>query len=127
MNKKLILLLFTLSLVLCGCSNDDDLSADYYVKYEATVTSQYGGSIKYTVNTETGSETFESGKSFSQIFGPVKKGFQASITADSKALNYVSNSNVKIYVCRGSEPFALKANNSSSIGKIVSASYTIDY
>ena len=76
-----------LSLFLCCCDKDDDPSssskAEYYVKYEGTVSAIVNGKATYTVNTETGKQTFESGKSFSQTFGPVKKGFTASISIDA--------------------------------------------
>lgn len=133
MSKYLKFILFiSLTLVLCGCGNDkedelNDLSSntEYYIKYEATVTSIYiGNTIKYTVSTETGLQTFKSGKSFSQVFGPFKKGFNASITVDASDW-YQADCEVRIYVCKGSQPFALKANNAG--GKSVSASYLIDY
>lgn len=130
MSKYIKCLLFiSLTLVLWSCGDDNEpnnpsSNAEYYVKYEATVSSNKIGDIKYTVITETGPKTFTSGKSFSQTFGPFKKGFNASIFADASSLYSVS-CNVRIYVCRGNEPFALKANNSG--GKQVSASYVIDY
>ena len=118
-------------LPLIGCSeepeynNTSEPEKEYYVKYEATVTSVYlTNNITYTVNTERGIQTFKSGKSFSQTFGPFEKGFKASINVDATNLDQAST-DAKIYVCRGSEPFALKANNTG--GKQVSISYTIDY
>lgn len=100
-------------------------NADYYIKYEATVNSIYtGNNIKYIVNTDKGFQTFTNGKSFSQTFGPVKKGFHAKITADASSW-YQADCDVKIYVCRGSEPFSLKAHNSG--GKKVYVTYLIDY
>lgn len=125
------LLLFSLSFIVFGCGGDNDDEpntpgsvAEYYVKYEASIVSYRNGTVKYTVNTETGEKIFSSGKSFSQTFGPVEKGFHASIKVDAK--NVVgASSNIRIYVCRGNEPFALKANKSGE--STVSASYTIDF
>lgn len=113
----------------CGTNNNDEPTSssfeEYYVKYEADVKSVYiGNNIKYTVYTDTGVQTFTSGKTFSQTFGPVKKDFEASITADANSWE-IADCNVRIYVCRGNEPFALKANKSG--GKAVTVSYIIDY
>ncbi len=118
-----------MSVVLCGCGDnnepDDSYSSDYYVKYEASVSSSnYGKTVEYTVETDIGRKTFVGGKTFEQTFGPVKKGFKASVRADAGNY-YGAECNVKIYVCRGNEPFALKANQSGSTN--VAVSYTIDY
>lgn len=121
-----------LSTVLGSCEDstknepdNETQEAEYYVKYEASVTTVYiSNSIVYTVNTDKGTKNFKNGNSFSQTFGPFRKGFNASVTADASNL-YQAACNVKIYVCRGSEPFALKAYQSG--GKKVSASYTIDF
>lgn len=124
--KYLMLFLFSIMLYSCDDNKEEPANAEYYVKYEATITSsKVSNSIKYTVNTESGIKTFTSGKSFSQTFGPVKKGFTASISVDATSLYSVDNTNVKIYVSRRNEPFALKANNSGD--KTVSTTYTIDY
>lgn len=105
--------------------NKDNETPIYYVKYEAHVTSVFSSvkNVDYKVNTDKGSQTFTSGTSFSKIFGPFEKGFNASITADSR--NYSTECFVEIYVCRGNEPFALKANNSGK--NKVTTSYTIDF
>lgn len=123
-NYLKFIILATFTFILFSCSDDEPSSA-YYVKYEASVKSVYiGDNIKYTVKTENGFKTYTSGKSYSQTFGPVKKGFNAKITADARDWN-IADCEVKIYVCRGEEPFALKSSNSG--GKLVSTSYTIDY
>lgn len=124
------ILLILLSIITNGCVEDKDEpnnDVEYYVKYEADVRNSYAGSgndIKYTVNTDNGSKTFANGSSYSQVFGPVKKGFNAYITVDARRWSN-ARCNVKISVCRGNEPFALKASNSG--GQTASTSYTIDY
>ena len=128
--KYVFLIPFLISL--CGCDDDKEgdpeypsSGSEYYVKYEGTVKTPYiTNDIKYSVVTENGSITFTSGTSFSQTFGPVKKGFLAGITADATNIGN-AQCEVRIYVCRGSEPFALKATDSG--GKYVTAVYTIDY
>ncbi|MDE5573592.1 MAG: hypothetical protein K2I94_07585 [Muribaculaceae bacterium] len=126
-----------LSLFLCGCDKDDDPTssskAEYYIKYEGKVTTNgtyggtngvYYGKVNYIVNTESGTENFESTSTFSQTFGPVKKGFTANITIDA-VRSVTTYCNAKIYVSRNNEPFALKANKMEE--KTVTVSYTIDY
>ena len=128
--KYFILTFFAFAFI--GCSqtkedepNDSPMQNEYYVKYEATVNSSYfTNNISYTVAIDNQAKTFKSGKSFSETFGPFKKGFKASITADASFLS-IAECNVRIYVSRGGEPFTLKASNSG--GKRVTAFYTINY
>lgn len=117
-----------------ACSNDEpspsntqpetetgtETKANYYVKYTALA---YGG-LGYenariesvTVETETGTKTIETNvKSWEETYGPVSKGFKARVQATG------TSKPVRIYVCRGEEPFVIKAEGSSS------ASYTIDF
>lgn len=137
MSTYLKLAIVFLVFALSGCvkNNEDepdnpsstpssDVEYAYYVKYESAVSSIYIGEIFYTVNTDKGVQTFQSDKIFSEVFGPVKKGFKATIRADASRL-HVANSEVRIYVCRGNEPFALKACKSGD--KAVSVTYTIDF
>lgn len=101
----------------CEESNNESIetpedNASYYVKYEAssTVIMQ-----SITVNTDTGKQTFTvRKKTYSETFGPVSKGFDASVKCQAAA-------NVSIYVCKANGPFALKASGGTS------ASYTIDF
>lgn len=134
-----ILLVIPLSIMLWGCGGDgNDIedepqipssNAEYYIKYEATVkvfasNGVSRGTVNYTVSTDTGTKSFTSGLSFSQTFGPVKKGFHATFSANPIGCSATSCT-ANIYVCRGSEPFALKANGSGVSS--ASTSYTIDY
>jgi hypothetical protein len=90
----------------------------YYVKYEASGGGAYYYLQSVSVNTENGTRTFSDRavQSFSQTFGPVKKGFVANISVVGS-----SNARVSIYVCKGEEPFALKQTGTTK------ASYTIDF
>ena len=123
----LIMKRFLLSLSFCLCAfiliscekpnNEEPIAppednASYYVKYEAssTVIMQ-----SITVNTDTGKQTFTvRKKTYSETFGPVSKGFDASVNCQAAA-------NVSIYVCKDNGPFALKASGGES------ATYTIDF
>lgn len=128
--KYLPIILLTTIFCSCGDDNEGDeplaptTNAEYYVKYEASVSSLHSGNVNYSVNTDDGELSFISGKSFSQTFGPVSKGFNASITVNASGL-YHANCDVNIYVCRGSEPFALKAHDLGV--NTTTVSYTIDY
>ena len=125
--KKVFSFIFVVSVLLCfltGCSKNDDL---YYVKYELIVTgsSSYAINTQITLNTEKGEQSFKSGTEFSETFGPVEKGFVARIMVSG---NRNISANVRIYVCRGDEPFVLKLNNTftlSSYNKVMT--YKIDF
>ena len=87
--------------------------------------------LKIEISTEKGIRNFNMVSSnFSEIFGPVEKGFTASINAYLASQSTAKEFTIRIYVCKGNEPFALKAynystENSNSIP--LSAIYTIDY
>lgn len=117
MKKVLIIALAAFAFAAC---NGDDNSVDnkvpegnnddrYYVKYEARNNLYYLGNV--SVNTEKGVQRFEvNSMSFSQTFGPVKKGFKANITVSQTSGTTVSS----IYVCIGEEPFVLKQTGNAS-------------
>ena len=116
--KKLSVLLFGIvAIIMSGCSKD---KGSYYVRYDVTLTSVYIGTMTVEVNTEKGVQSFQTpSKTFSETFGPVNKGFNASVSASHDL--YYGTLNTSIYVCKGEDPFVLKATGSSS------AEYTIDF
>ena len=115
MKKHLVLLLaLAATLMMVSCTKDR-----YYVKYEASATSIHIGTMTLNVNTENGSKSFTtSSKLYSETFGPVSKGFQASIKAST---NYGASLTTSIYVSKGEDPFVLKATGGST------SEYVIDY
>lgn len=130
--KKIIALLSVLLTLLAvsSCTNDEpapsnaqpetetgtETSANYYVKYIAQGNRNAGWIKSITVNAESGEKTITQQMSaWEGTYGPVSKGFSASI----KVSGYCEKT--YIYVCRGEEPFVIKAEGSSS------ASYTIDF
>ena len=118
MKKHLVLLIaLVATLILASCSKEE---ANYYVKYDVTSSgTNHYGPMTLNVNTENGMQTITvSSKVFSETFGPVSKGFEASISA---SVNYPTYLNTSIYVSKGQEPFVLKATGSSS------AQYVIDF
>ncbi|MBO4924365.1 MAG: hypothetical protein J5382_09625 [Bacteroidales bacterium] len=136
MNRLFFLFCAVISLFgLSSCHTDPD--AIYYVRYEATINSVHSGATaKYIVATENGStEITSKKKTLNETFGPVKKGFTASISGEAE---YDGTMTLSIYVCRGEEPFALKATKTGEVSTwgtmegiekpmTASVSYTIDF
>ena len=117
------------ALVSASCSkssdNEPESQDEYYVKYEATNTTRYSGDVsEISRTTDEGIKTFVGGKSFTETFGPVKKGFVAKITCTNKAYSNTSII-VTIHTSKNNGPFALKATVSGT--ESASASYTIDF
>lgn len=124
--KKIIYILFAAIMPLCySCSADDDAPEvsvpqkedNYYVKYEAQGHAVSGAhkyvSMNVDVSTPDGTKNYKTESAlkttFSQTFGPVKKGFVTNIM--TSGCTYM---NCQIYVSVNEEPFALKAEGTSS-------------
>ena len=75
-------------LCLSSCITEE---ANYYVKYEATITSiYYGAEVNYVVTTENGTQTITTdSKILSEVFGPVQKGFTASIFGKTSVFPWI--------------------------------------
>jgi len=119
MKKHLVLLLaLAATLMMASCTKE---KANYYVKYEVKAYgTNHTGTMTLNVNTENGMQRItSSSKVFSETFGPVSKGFNASINA---SVNYPTYWSTNIYVSKGEEPFVLKASTSTS-----GAKYVIDF
>jgi len=102
-----------------ACSKDDENTGNdvespasiYYVKYEASNPRYYLSSV--CVTTEKGTQNFSvRNRSWTQTFGPVSKGFRASI---SVGVNMYTT--LQIYVSKDNGPFVYKG----------SSSYVIDF
>lgn len=135
--KRLAFFLTAAIIVFCLSSCHTDPDAIYYIRYEATINSVHSGATaKYVVATENGStEITSKKKTLNETFGPVKKGFTASISGEAE---YDGTMTLSIYVCRGEEPFALKASKTGEVSywgtmegatkpMTASISYTIDF
>ena len=128
--KRLTNLLLCLFPLFLSCDKDSEkLSADYYVRYEFSLTySNPMGGTKYTnktisITTDSGIiEVATTSNAYTETIGPVNKGFNASITVNSDGSSGGGTTNLKIYVSRGSEPFVLKASSNRT-----TASYIIDF
>lgn len=134
--KRLSVIICT-ALILFGFSSCFTGPENYYVKYEAQISSvHYGSDAKYVVSTESGSKTITTrSKTWTETFGPVKKSFTASVSGEA---HYDGTMTLNIYVCRGEEPFVLKASKTGDVSTwgtmegvekpmTASVSYTIDF
>lgn len=130
--KRLIFLLLFVIPLLSGCEKESEIQSDsYYVRYEYNLSfiSPIGGSsyVNKTISISTDLGTIEVAtisNSYTETIGPVKKGFTANISVKYDNGDKGGTTGLKIYVCRGSEPFALKAVNEPYR---YTASYTIDF
>lgn len=128
MGRPLTALLAAACLVLlasCGKDGGGEESR-YYVRYSGETSTVHIVETTYTVATDTGTDSYKTtgaGSDYSVTVGPVKKGFQASISCACGETEgyYIKNQRVTIEVSKDGDPFALKASGTSQ------ASYTIDY
>ncbi len=126
--KRIYLIFTTLmittlaSLLLTGCSKDDEPAQDYYVRYTAIARPNTQVNMNFTK--ENGKNTLiqaamPDGK-FQYSVGPVKKGFEARLVvsySEGGSVDYLS-----IEVAQGAEPFVLKKHTSNGFDLI----YTIE-
>ena len=122
------MILFFVTLHSCGEDdtplelNDGTIINDnYYVKYNIKGNGTYGRFSDWIATTPQG--TYANNgyqeRSWSQIYGPVDKGFKCEVLID----NYISKApTIEIHVSKNEEPFALKVIET---GK--SASYTVGF
>lgn len=135
---KRIALLLSLTIV-CGlsflsCSSGDEPKgkADYYVKYEVYMrTNHINATKKITVSTDNGVKSYKcsdsSSFSWEATYGPVSRDFIANLncTVDNGSYAYASEIQARIYICRGQEPFVVKAEGEGKT--TLSLNYQIDF
>lgn len=119
---KKLSIIFCALVVLYGLTSCFTDSPDYYVKYVAKVDVDGYASISYvaesqfTYMSEKGLETVDLTRQnlWSTTIGPLKKGFIASLSGYAVVVHAKSAPmTLSIYVCRGDEPFVLKAQQES--------------
>jgi len=125
--SKITTAILVIVISLSSCNKDKDkvemaISDEYYVKYVVKCSQNRWYVSSFSINTDAGTKTFNDYKSTSwtQTYGPVKKGFVASATASQSPVPAI-----EIYVSKNQSPFALKASKTGS--NQVSLSYTIDF
>ena len=137
MKRYLILLMWMSSAFMFSCSKSDDTKPEdtnpnndetkdfYYIRYNASVSTNHIPTTYITVNTDFGINEFEVCKTFEEVFGPVSKGFTAKIDVVSKYAGW-SETTASIHVSKNNGPFALKAHKSVN-GSTIDLSYKIDF
>ncbi|MBR6346975.1 MAG: hypothetical protein IKR69_06270 [Bacteroidales bacterium] len=123
MKKTLIFALIAVAAVISSCNKKTENEDEYYIRYEGSVSTLPIVERSYTVATEGGKQTFKTREnSFTRTFGPVGKGFDASISISySDDVVNLKTPSVHIEVSKNNGPFALKASGSKE------ASYQIDF
>ena len=123
MNKflKITTVFLAIFFTLSSCEKDETETTtndDYFIKYVIKGNGTYIYFSDFSVNTDHGNASFSGYQyhSWNQTYGPVKKGFRASVSVQS---SYVTT---EIYVSKNNGPFALKASKSDG-----GSSYTIDF
>ena len=119
--SKITTAILVILIILSSCNKDKDkvemgISDEYYVKYVIKGNGTYIYFSDFSVNTDQGNVSFSGYQyhSWNQTYGPVKKGFRASVSVGSSVT-------AEIYVSKNNGPFALKASKSGD------NSYTIDF
>ncbi len=108
-------------------NNQKEEEVRYYVKYEIEIKHDRADdtmSIEFT--SEKGKEKVSGlAENWSGTYGPVKKGFKASLACSISTIGYRKEIHGRIYVCREIEPFVIKAESrkDGSLGIY----YTIDF
>jgi hypothetical protein len=121
MNKFLKITTASLAIfvAILSCKKDETNTTTndyYYVKYVIKGNGPYSYFSDFSVKTDQGNVSFSGYQyqSWNQTYGPVKKGFTASVSIKTLVT-------VEIYVSKNNGPFALKASKSGD------NSYTIDF
>ena len=122
--SKITTAILVILISLSSCKKDETNTTtnnttndDYLVKYVIKGNGPYIYFSDFSVNTDQGNVSFSGYQyhSWNQTYGPVKKGFRASVSVESSLVT------VEIYVSKNNGPFALKASKSGD------NSYTIDF
>ena len=131
--SKITTAILVILISLSSCNKDETNTTtntttndDYFVKYVIKGNGTYIYFSDFSVNTDQGNVSFSGYQyhSWNQTYGPVKKGFRASVSVGSSLVT------VEIYVSKNNGPFALKASKSGGISSLapnISQSYTIDF
>lgn len=122
-----------LSLALTSCRKDDEITDEYYIKYELNSNTIYSGgklSVEYTNEHHESIITEIPTKTKWEInVGPVKKGFNSNVKVSEIGNNYGKLTlSGQISSTKNNSPFAIKkADNSSTPRTSLQLNYTIDY
>ena len=132
-------LIVTFGIVNFGCNKENDknnennnvVEDEYYVKYIVKSSTMYSLTRTARINSENNANrsfTFNN-STWEVTIGPVKKGFNASISASYNTSQVLAKTyiDVEIQVSKNNAPFALKASNvSTQVRNSASTGYTIN-
>ena len=138
LRKFLPIILLLLGISFVSCSDDKDepdnnTSAsedykEYYVKYEISgysIQPRYN-SISATITTEKGIVTMTIPTEWEGTFGPFSKLEKLQCSMSYPSHNSATHFHGRISICRGNQPFILKADKSIS-GEPLNMSYTVTH
>jgi hypothetical protein len=119
-NSIFYMIIVFLSLISCNKINTEEAIEDnndnYYVKYVAYEDSERIMITDVIINTPDGEMTFPGSSKFEKSIGPIKKGFQASITVMGKGYKNGNPAYIEIHVSKNKEPFTIKLLKEANIG-----------
>lgn len=110
-----------------GAGSGSSEKIEYYVKYacHVTIPSSHVTSITVTVTTEKGKQKLTVPKTWEGIFGPFNELTTLDFSGGASGYNpNMTNSRGSISICRGNQPFILKAEKSFK-GSTFKMKYTV--
>ncbi|MFC4231495.1 hypothetical protein ACFOW1_06325 [Parasediminibacterium paludis] len=115
-------------MALTSCKKEENITTSndsYYIKYAIIGNGTYIYFSDFSVNSAQGLVSYSGYQyqTWTQTYGPVKKGFSASVSVQSP---YVT---VEIYVSKNNGPWAVMASKTGdySLSSTTSQSYTINF
>jgi len=133
-SKRLIwIVLLTIGVCSFGCKKDQVDPDEYYIKYEVNSSTIYmGGKLNVVIMSEDNqnkSFVVPTRSSWEVVIGPVKKGFNATLTVtkDGNSDSHLKL-NSQISVSKNGSPFTLKEIDSSDVPRnSVQLKHKIDF
>lgn len=109
-----------------GAGSGSGEKIEYYVKYASKVSSSYVKHVKIMIVTEKGKQTLTVPSTWEGVFGPMDHLTTLVISGDGIGYDHTgrANSSASISICRGNQPFVLKAEKSSK-GTSFNVKYTV--
>ncbi|MDA3614416.1 hypothetical protein [Polluticaenibacter yanchengensis] len=132
-SKLTWVILFTIGMNTLGCMKETTNGNEYFIKYEvSSSTTNSGGKLNVVFNDANGrskSNVIGTLTSWEVVLGPVKKGFNATIsTTKEGSPDDELKLNAQIFVSKNGNEFELKKADKSDVPRSsLQVSYTIDY
>ncbi|MCL2436045.1 MAG: hypothetical protein FWD09_07940 [Lentimicrobiaceae bacterium] len=130
----ILALIVTIGVINLGCKdNEEEDDSEYYVKYELNSTADFhvGGTLNVTINKEdnkTMTESINTHTPWETIIGPVKKGFNATLSARHEDGAARLRIFTQISVSKDGAPFILRKIDDNEVPRnAVQINYTINF